>query len=318
MASINVQPLQGDLGFGARVTGVTQSALEDAEARRQLQELFEKRGLIVFDDLEPSSRMQVAISKTFGPLKPHPVHAVPRVDEETMPGVIDIQHYPENSEIVEIEGKQIANWIPWHFDHCYNNELNRAGVLRAIIIPREGGMTGFADGMELYRSISPELREKVEASSILYSLDLGFASMRFGLPNGFREIRPHPGVYDVIAQAKMMPRAIHPAVWTRKTGEKILHVSPWMALGIEHQENPEGEALLEALCQEIIAKAHPYFHKWKLTQMLIWDNWRVLHCVSGNDPSEARRMHRTTIQGDYGLGRFENNAKGGAVLEMTV
>jgi hypothetical protein len=28
-------------------------------------------------------------------------------------------------------------------------------------------------------------------------------------------------------------------------------------------------------------------------------------------------MYRTTIKGDYGLGRFENDAQGGKILEMT-
>jgi hypothetical protein len=31
----------------------------------------------------------------------------------------------------------------------------------------------------------------------------------------------------------------------------------------------------------------------------------VLHCVTGCDASIPRQMHRTTIVGDYGLGRFE-------------
>jgi taurine dioxygenase len=52
--------------------------------------------------------------------------------------------------------------------------------------------------------------------------------------------------------------------------------------------------------------------------MLIWDNWRMLHSVSGCDPKYPRRMQRTTIKGDYGLGYFENGGKGQAVLEMTV
>ena len=52
--------------------------------------------------------------------------------------------------------------------------------------------------------------------------------------------------------------------------------------------------------------------------MLIWDNWRMLHSVSGHDPQYPRQMHRTTIEGDYGLGYFENAAKGHAILEMTV
>jgi taurine dioxygenase len=91
-----------------------------------------------------------------------------------------------------------------------------------------------------------------------------------------------------------------------------------MALGIEGKETPEGDALLEAVCQEINSKVTAYHHPWKLDEMVIWDNWRMLHSVTGMDPSFTRRMQRTTIKGDYGLGYFEDGAKkGDAVLEMT-
>jgi len=59
-------------------------------------------------------------------------------------------------------------------------------------------------------------------------------------------------------------------------------------------------------------------HKWQHTEMLIWDNWRMLHSVSGHAPEHGRRMQRTTIKGDYGLGCFENNGKGSTLLAMTV
>jgi len=91
-------------------------------------------------------------------------------------------------------------------------------------------------------------------------------------------------------------------------------------VGIVDAESPEGDALLEAVCQEInhLADVNSYHHQWRPTDMVIWDNWRVLHAVSGHPPSLERTMYRTTIKGDYGLGRFENNAQGGKILEMTV
>ncbi|MGB8365091.1 MAG: TauD/TfdA family dioxygenase [Rhizomicrobium sp.] len=55
-----------------------------------------------------------------------------------------------------------------------------------------------------------------------------------------------------------------------------------------------------------------------MTDMLIWDNWRMLHSVTGMDPKYGRRMQRTTIKGDYGLGYFENGGTGDKILEMTV
>jgi taurine dioxygenase len=243
---------------------------------------------------------------------------VTRVDQNAMPGVIDMRHNPENGGIVEIKGKRLSQWLPWHFDHCYNNELNRAGVLRAVEIPPEGGMTGFADGIQLYNAISPELRDKIEDRNIIYTLNVDYSRMRFGVPENFSEIVPKPAVAQFNEDAKKMPRAIHPAVWTRQSGEKVLHVSPWMAEGLEGQETPEGDELLEAVCQEINRKVQPYFHQWSPTDMVIWDNWRMLHSVSGHDPSVPRRMQRTTIKGDYGLGYFEGGAEGGPLLEMTV
>jgi len=318
MTSITTKPLGDGLSFGARVSGVTQDVLRDEAVVKQLIELFENRGLIIFENVEPTSQMHVAISNVFGPLKDHPVTAVERVDQDAMPGVIDMRTVPDKADLVEIDGKRVAHWLPWHFDHCYNNELNRAGVLRALEIPPQGGMTGFADCIALYDAFSPELRKKIEGRKIVYTLDLAYGNMRFGKPATFRLIVPHPGHDKMTELSKSLPRAIHPAVWTRATGEKVLHISPWMAVGIEGEENPEGDALLAAACEEILAKVQPYFHRWKPTDMLIWDNWRVLHSVSGHDPQYPRRMQRTTIKGDYGLGYFENHATGNKVLEMTV
>lgn len=318
MASLNVKPLREDLTFGVRIRGVTQELLQDESVRKQINDLFEAKGMIVFEEVEPTSRMHVALSNVFGPLKDHPVPSVARVDQETLPGVIDMRNNGGESGMVEIAGKRMAQWLPWHFDHCYNNELNRAGVLRAIEITPEGGETGFVDGIDLYKSLSAGLRRQIEDKNIIYRLNVLYAEMRFGRPQGFVDVLPKVGGQAVNDHAKTMPRALHPAVWTRKSGEKVLHVSPWMAEGIQGREDAEGDALLEAVCQEIYARAQPYFHAWKLTDMLIWDNWRMLHAVSGADPKYPRRMQRTTIKGDYGLGFFEDGGMGGKILEMTV
>jgi taurine dioxygenase len=310
MTSIDVKPLQQGLGFGARIRGVTFATLDDEAVRRQINEVFQDRGLIVFEDVEPTPQMHLAISDVFGPLKEHPVPSVVRVDGDSMPGVIDMQTTPEAGSIVEIDGKQLASWLPWHFDHCYNNELNRAGVLRAVDVAPEGGLTGFADGIALYNDFPLELRKRIEGRKVLYTVNTSYADMRFGRPKNFRELRVNPAQDATVEFSKTLPRAVHPAVWMRKTGEKVLHVSGWMAVGLEDAEDAEGDALLEAVAQEIPLRVKPYMHQWKTSDMLIWDNWRMLHSVSGMDPKYGRRMQRTTIKGDYGLGYFENGGVG--------
>jgi len=307
MTTMTVRPVRDDLSFGAHVSGVSHDELRDADVRAQLNELFERYGLLIFEGVEPTPTMQVEFSTVFGRLKDHPSQAVARAGGDDMLGVIEMRHEPNDPGTVLVGGRKVSQWLPWHFDHCYNDQLNRAGVLRAVEIPPEGGLTGFVDGVALYDAISPEVRDRIEGETVIYAMDVIMENLRFGRPEGFQDLEPAAQATEVMAEFEGRPRALHPAVWTRSSGEKVLHVSPWMAKGLEGREDPEGEALLAEVCDEIVAAARElsYFHRWQPTDMLIWDNWRCLHSVSGMSPEHTRCMHRTTIEGDYGLGRFE-------------
>lgn len=307
---MNVRPLQDDLPFGVRIGGLTLKALEDKALRNEIDDLFVKHGMIVFEDVAQSDEMQLAISSCFGPLKEHPVKGVGRVDSDRMPGVIEIRSR-RGKGIVEVDGKQLSHWLPWHFDHCYNNELNRAGVLRSVERVEEGGITGFLDGVALYAAFPEDLRRRIEGAEIVYTLATQYDELKFGRPAQYRMIEPKPMPAGFAEQVAAMPRAIHPAVWTRPTGEKVLHVSPYMAQGILDDETPQGDTLLEDVCQEInrLGQRFSFHLKWRETDMAIWDNLRMLHCVSGNDPEDERLMYRTTIAGDYGFGRWETAPK---------
>ena len=61
--AITVRPLQDDLPFGARIAGVTWATLEDEAVRQQIRDTFEDRGMVVFEDIEQTGKMQVALSK---------------------------------------------------------------------------------------------------------------------------------------------------------------------------------------------------------------------------------------------------------------
>lgn len=304
---VTIEPIRDDLVFGARVGGVDLEALEDEAVRARLVNAFEDRGLLIFHGVDPTPQLQVAISTVFGPLKDHPSSATPRVGGDGMLGVIEIRHEPGEGGVVSFGGRELSQWLPWHFDHCYNDQLNRAGVLRSVTIPPDGGMTGFVDGIALYEAIDPAVRERVEGRTVRYAMDVILDNLRYGRPEGFVEVRQSAQASNVMEEYADRPYALHPAVWTRATGEKVLHVSPWMAKGVVGLDDDEADALLHAVCAEIVAKAEGlcYFHRWAPTDMVIWDNWRVLHSVSGSDPQEGRCMHRTTIAGDYGLGAFE-------------
>ncbi len=305
MSLLKVKPLREDLPFGARVEGLTPENIHDPAIRQQLNEVFEDRGMIVFEHVEQTSQMQVDISEVFGPLKDHPVKMVERVEGEH-PGVIAIRTDPKAGR-VEIDGKELLTWQPWHFDHSYNNELNRAGVLRAQVRAPEGGLTGFADGIQLYNSLPEHIQKKLEGMTVIYTLDLDYSRQPYGLPKNFKEII---GKGAALAEAaKLFPRALHPAVWTRKTGEKVAHISPYGQRDIVGLSHEEGYKAFAEVWDAVEAALTPFYHQWQDGEMVIWDNWRMLHMATGCDPKYDRIMHRTTIKGDYGLGRWETEPK---------
>ncbi len=320
MTDLTIRPLQDDLSFGARVEGVTIENVFDEAVREKLRALFVDRGMIVFENIEQTNKMHVELSKVFGPLKDHPTKTTNRTAEDEAKGVIDMHYKPKDGEIdrgdgiVEVDGQLLARFAPWHFDHCYNDELNYAGILRCPINAPEYGRTGFMDGIETYRQFPVELRDKIEGKNIIYTLDTRLSKAKYGV--NFKAISENSSTPQLLKEVAIFPRAMHPAVWTRATGEKVLHLAPWMAVGIEHDETPEGDALYDEICHTLNRLGQgtsAYWHKWKPTDMVIWDNSRMLHAVEGCDAKYERRTIRSTIRGDYGLGYFEDGKKIGEV-----
>ena len=303
MAAIEIQALDEGLSFGAKVTGVDREVLQGEAVRAQLNSLFEDRGVIVFKGVEQTGEMQVKLSEVFGPLKDHPVPSVERADADQLLGVIAISAGP-HACIVEIDGKPLVTWQPWHFDHAYNNELNYAGVLRSLKIATDGGSTAFADGIQIYNDMDPAIRDKAEGVNLLLNLDLRYGRQRFGLPENFRVLREHA---TTLSQDNENGRcSVHPALWTRKTGEKVFHMTPYGCRGIDGDRSDAAFELLAEIWDEAMRVIKPYYHEWEENDMVIWDNHRVLHHASGSNPDEERVVHRTTIKGDYGLGRWED------------
>jgi taurine dioxygenase len=236
MSSIQVNPLREDLPFGARIPGLTEKILQDQSIVAEIRRVFEDRGMIVFEGVEPSDRMQIALSKAIGPLKDHPVTSVDRVDDDELRGAIRVVADPDYADIVEIDGKPYSSWLPWHFDHCYNNELNRAGVLRLVQITPNGGQTCFMDGIELYRRFPAELLERISACSILYSLDMQPDHIRFGRPENFRVLQVDP------------PGGMDPAEWRESPA--------YLALDGGRDRGP-GRAARGRIARSSSARDHP-------------------------------------------------------------
>ncbi|HLG86789.1 MAG TPA: TauD/TfdA family dioxygenase [Alphaproteobacteria bacterium] len=275
--------------------------------RAALEPIFIESGVMLFRGLGPRPDVHLAISRCFGDLERHPVK---EVWVDGCPELIDLAYRPSpagppTAPVYEVEGRVRAGWLPWHADLFYMDRINRGGILRAVEIPAEGGSTGFIDRIRLYESLPQRLKQRIENLSVIYKFDPGMVEQKFGQPARAKLVASSPILDALTARLESdFPPVVHPMVYTQaETGRKVLNVSPLHATGILGMENAEGDALLAEIVDHIERPMHAYHHEWQQDDLVLWDNWRTLHCAEGVPVDCARLMQRTTIAGDYGRGR---------------
>ena len=171
-------------------------------------------------------------------------------------------------------------------------------------LPQSLGHTGFIDQIDAWERLPQHLQERIEGLHVVYSVDMDFSRQGFAHDGNLRCLRMAKSGTAIARRMWTYPRVLHPMVFTQpETGRKVLNVSPGFAEGIFELGGPDGDALLREVIAHCTDPDAAYFHQWREGDMVLWDNWRVLHCATGVPPEQTRVMQRTTIKGDYALGR---------------
>ncbi len=310
-AVLDIAPPGDGIPFGAMVSGLTRVQLQDEPVRRALIDLWIEQGVILFCGGELTSDMHVELSRCFGELEPHPF---PEATEPGFPDLVKIKFYPEDGTYYDVGGEQRGGWLPWHSDLIYTDRINRGGILRPVQLPQSLGMTGFIDQIAAWERLPVRLKDKIEGLHVVYAVDMDFSRQLFAHDGNVRCLRMATSGAAIARRMWTYPRVIHPMVFEQaETGRKVLNVSPGFAQGILEMGGPEGDALLREVIAHCTDPAAAWFHDWREGDMVLWDNWRVLHCATGVPPDQTRVMQRTTIRGDYALGRKLDGAAQGMV-----
>jgi taurine dioxygenase len=245
--------------------------------------------------------MHIDLSRVFGELEPH-LFAETR--SEGNPDLVRIKFFPEDGTCHKVNGEPRGSWLPWHSDLVYNSQINHGGILRPVQLPSTLGHTGFLCQIAAYERLPQTLRERIEDLHIVYEVRINLGECPYTNAGDVELLRFAKSGGSIEKRRFTFPRVIHPMVYTQKeTGRKVLNVSPTFSLGIYEDGGPEGDALLREVVEYCTDPELAYFHVWQEGDMILWDNWRVLHSATGVPPDETRVMERTTITGDYALGR---------------
>jgi len=294
---------------GVEIIGLDATRPIAERTQRELYDLFVQHGVLLFRGAGASAEAHLRVSRCFGEIERH---SVKESWVEGIPELVDISYVPPapgalsaTQPIYEVDGRQMAGWLPWHTDQCFMPKLSRGGVLRAIQVPAEGGGTGFRDKIRLYETLPDRLKDRILDLSVVYKFQPNATLHRFGQPPGLRLVSSSAAMDSLVARLdRDFPPAVHPLVYTQKeTGRTVLNLSPAYAVGIERMGQGDSDALLSELVAHCLRSDTAYVHAWQNGDLVAWDNWRVMHCAEGTPPDCTRLIQRTSIMGDYGLGR---------------
>ncbi len=297
----HLSELPGQAEFGIVVNGFDPDMLDDPMIRKELYDLWIDKGVILFRETSGLDT-HLRLSEVFGVIEEHPLLGkldIPREDK------VSLNMIGTEGPAFIVNGEERTGWLAWHKDSIYTDRINHGSLLWSIRVPERSGQTGFIDQIAAYDAMPDELKRRVEGLSVLYCYTLDSTESRFG-DQPDRRLRLDEAHANATRHYLERPRSIHPMVYTQEqTGRKVINVSPWFADGIEGMENPEGDALLREVIAHILKPELAYYHSWSPGEMVLWDNWRMLHCTTGTPVGMNRHMRRTTIAGDYALGRLE-------------
>ncbi len=300
--SFEVRPIAKDLPYGVEVIGLHPGAITDPEVQARLRHHWTMDGLMIFRGLEGDT-VHVELSRVFGSLLVHPLRTDPSRQE-----IFTVQHDPDDPYIVEVDGKPLAAWLPWHSDLIYVDQINHGGILRPLLLPQSDGETGFIDKIATYSALPHWLKERLEGLDAIYQFDRNPERQKFGRAGSVKVL--HETKAAIASRDKSYPRVLHPMVYEQaETGRKMLNLSPWFLLGIAGLPEAESDALLHEIMEYATDPQYAYWHAWQMGDLVLWDNWRMLHSAAGCAPADQRWMERTTIAGDYGLGRLEGEQR---------
>ena len=273
-----IRPLN-DL-VGAEVAGVDLKSLGDDDFAR-IYDAFLQHIVLVFRDQDLTMEDFIAHGRRYGTLRPH---------------IVQKSRHPELPELMVMDNKIVdtkkgveekpsANLVKrgavWHTDTSYDYVTAKATQLYARAIPSTGGDTLFSNAYAIYDRLPAALKSRIEGLRAAYKYG-GRLKREVQLLEEEDRIRP--------AAEHALVR-VHP-----ETGRKAIYFNPGQVMDIVGVDKAESEDLIATLIEYVESADGDFRHKWRVGDLVIWDNRCLVHAATGDYPPEERRIHwRTTM-----------------------
>jgi taurine dioxygenase len=274
--SPQLRPLGETLGTEA--LGIDLSKPLDEAISDWVVRAFAEHPVLVFRDQDLGAGELAAFGRRFGTPRMHALIKYRHVD------------YPEVSWLTNVEENGKVDWYgvkratDWHTDSTYEDHLPLLAILHAKEVPSEKGGTMFADMRAAYEALPEARKQQLEGLTALHGRSSG--------PAGERLYGDEKGVTEKVYQEMRWPAVTrHPV-----TGRPILFVNPMHTHGFAGMARDEAWNLIEELAEHATQDRFVYYHRWRVGDVLMWDERATMHRGAGDyRPEEHRVMLRTIV-----------------------
>lgn len=286
-----------DAPLGHEICGVDLSQpLADAEFE-QVQDAYDRYGVVVIRDQHITPEQQIAFSKRFGALDRY---ILDRYNLKTHPEIFVV------SNILGDDGEPIGLGDAgryWHTDMWSIPAPPRGSFLYALEVPQRDGKvygdTYFSSTQAAYDALPADLRDAIETRQALYSSKrlVEFRVSVAQSQKGGLSREEEEGMKE--RSKNMLQEITHPLVRLHpRTGRKCIYYSEGAIAGIVGMPQDEADEVLERLRRHLLKPEFIYRHQWRAGDLVMWDNCSCIHKATGDfELPLRRRMHRTTLRG---------------------
>ncbi len=273
------QPLSGADGrhsFGVEVNGANLSCPDDA-LLGQLAQLWSDEPLVLIRDQLLGEQTLMSLSAHFGELE-----AVVRKDI----------HSTSNPQIALIsnlyreDGSNIGGLgndeLRWHTDQSYRKRPATGAIFFAIEIPPQGGNTRWINTVMAYDALPADIKQRIDRAHGLFAYSMYNTDIT--------------SKAESTSIRQQTPDARHPLVLRHPvSGRPSLYFDPTQTYDIEGMAPTEAAQLIQQLTTHLQQPQFMQTHQWRMGDVMMWDNARLLHSREAFDPKFPRLAKRTTI-----------------------
>ena len=267
--------------IGARVDGMDLSAPIGDETAGMMKRALIDHLVLVFPNQSLTEDDQIRFAGTFGEVSRHL-----RPEAQRNPDAPPVNPAVMMFTNERKDGKPVG-YLPdgeifYHTDSCFVETPQRAVCLYAMAVPETGGDTIFASACRMYETLPADLRDRLASRKALNCFEFGVSVKTVEKFDPAKSVRHrHPAI------------AIDP-----RDGRRFLYVNELMTEEIDGLPAAENRATLDAVFAHIRNSPDHYRHKWRVGDLVLWDNRRALHARTDFPADQPRKLRRVPVADD--------------------